>query len=176
MNCPRCATPLQSHQTATALLQGCLACGGIFVDREARMRMIASADAGVAEASDLAAAHARWAPDTTARIACPSCRGAMTVTRLAAGGVDIDVCDAHGAWFDRNELRKFLDALLAQRSAAPNKKLGAKQHKRAAAPAPVPKRESHAPASSSSGTDAVEAVGGVLEIVGAIFQIIGELA
>jgi Zn-finger nucleic acid-binding protein len=176
MNCPRCATQLTSHRTTSALLQGCLACGGIFVDRDSRTKMIESADAGVAAASDLAAAHARWAPDTAARIACPSCRGPMSVTRLAAGNVDIDVCDAHGAWFDRHELRKFLDALVAQRSALPSKKQQAKQHRRASAPveAPPARRDSEPP--PSSGTDAWDVAGGVFTVIGAVFEVLGELS
>lgn len=32
-----------------------------------------------------------------------------------AGSVDLDVCDDHGAWFDRHELRRFIDALSAQK-------------------------------------------------------------
>lgn len=34
----------------------------------------------------------------------------MHVVKVA-GEVDLDVCDDHGAWFDRHELRRFIDAL-----------------------------------------------------------------
>lgn len=176
MQCPRCASPLTTHSTTVALLQGCLACGGIFVDRESRIRMIQTVDAAVCAASDLAAAHARWAPDTAARISCPCCRGSMTVTRVAAGGVDIDVCDAHGAWFDRHELRKFLDALVAQRSSmGSSKKQSAKNKKRVSAPVPEPGRDS-APPSSSSGSDALGTAGDVFDVIGAVFEIVGAFA
>lgn len=37
-------------------------------------------------------------------------------TLQVAGGVELDVCDAHGAWFDRHELRRFIDALSVQQS------------------------------------------------------------
>ncbi len=122
--CPRCAHSLTRHETKTAILQGCLSCGGIFVDKEGRNRVVATGCTEVASASDIASQHARMTPDTRAPIQCPMCRTAMATTRLAAGGVDIDVCDHHGAWFDRNELRLFIDALVAQRGlgAAPSGK------------------------------------------------------
>lgn len=153
--CPRCSTPLTSHETPSGRLQGCLACGGIFVDRDVRARVISSLDAAVADASDLAAAHARWSPDLAARIACPTCRAPMQVTRVGAGNFDLDVCDAHGAWFDRHELRRFLDALGAQRGPRPSAKK--------AKPAPeTKKRDSDPPPSSDSGISAGDvALGGV---------------
>jgi Zn-finger nucleic acid-binding protein len=179
VHCPRCSTALTAHQTASVLLHGCLACGGIFLDRDARARVVACVDASVAQASDLAAAHARWSPDTAAPIACPICRAGMRITRLGAGNVDIDVCDAHGAWFDRNELRRFLDALLAQR---PNAKIEAKAAKlaKSSKPAPTPpkkeERHSDPPASGSAVGDAIDGAGAVFEVIGCIFEVIGAIA
>jgi len=54
----------------------------------------------------------------------------MSTTRVA-GEVELDVCDDHGAWFDRHELRRFIDALSAQRP----KDLSAKKKKGAPHPA-----------------------------------------
>jgi Zn-finger nucleic acid-binding protein len=147
MNCPRCATSLTSHQTPNALLQGCLACGGIFLDNAARQRIIATVDAAAAQASDLAAAHARWTPDLRQRIACPACGRPMEVTHVVAGGFELDVCDAHGAWFDRDELRRFVDALARQRSKS-DKKSAAKMQR-----VPPPPRDSSPPPSSKKSAD-----------------------
>ncbi len=89
-------------------------CGGIFLDQASRQRVVAARCADAAAASDLASAHARWSPALDARIACPACGRPMTATRVA-GDVDLDVCGDHGAWFDRDELRRFIDALSTQR-------------------------------------------------------------
>jgi Zn-finger nucleic acid-binding protein len=121
--CPRCAHPLTNHQTATATLAGCLTCGGIFLDRESRIRVVAAKCTESAAASDLAAAHARWSPDVRGACACPVCSKPMHCVKVA-GSVDLDVCDEHGAWFDRNELRRFIDALSTQKQ---SKKKNAKK-------------------------------------------------
>lgn len=115
MTCPRCAQPLTTHKTATATLQGCLTCGGVFLDRDSRARVVAARCDDTARASELAASHARWSPDLRARCPCPICRAPMQVVQVA-GGIDLDVCDTHGAWFDRDELRRFIAALRSPRS------------------------------------------------------------
>lgn len=166
--CPRCSTPLTTHPTASGQLQGCLACGGIFVDRAMRARAVASLDRSVVEASNLAAAHARWSPDLASRIACPLCRAPMQVSRIGAGDFDLDVCDAHGAWFDRDELRRFLEALAAQRggqvaaaaeAVAPASK---KPKKQRSAPK---KKDSDPPPSSKDGIGAGEVALGAVALL-----------
>lgn len=112
---------MTTHKTSTATLEGCLCCGGIFVDRDSRARVVAARSVDAAQASDLAAAHARYQPDVRKRIACPVCGKPMTTTQVA-GAVDLDVCDEHGAWFDRDELRRFIDALETQRSSGASPK------------------------------------------------------
>jgi Zn-finger nucleic acid-binding protein len=121
--CPRCGHSLTKHQTASATLEGCLTCGGIFLDRESRIRVVAAKCVDSAAASDLAAAHARWSPDVRTPCACPICSKPMHCVKVA-GSVDLDVCDDHGAWFDRHELRRFIDALSEKK---PGKKGNAKK-------------------------------------------------
>lgn len=164
--CPRCTQPLTSHRTASATIEGCLGCGGVFVDREGRNRVVAAKCADTAAASDLAAAHARHNP-SFGPAHCPVCRKVMHVTRVA-GGVELDLCDDHGAWFDRHELRRFIDALSAQ------------QPKRAAKNVPVAAAAAVATVAVASSVDAedvadaAEAGLTVLEIFGGILSALAD--
>lgn len=65
--------------------------------------------------SDDASARAiAEAPDRTGR-ACPDCGGALVVTPVLDARVTIDVCDAHGAWFDPREMRAVIAAMVKRR-------------------------------------------------------------
>jgi hypothetical protein len=44
---------------------------------------------------------------------CPRCAHPMKREPLARAGVTVDLCRAHGMWFDAGELRAFLRALRA---------------------------------------------------------------
>lgn len=112
--CPRCRVALVEHQTKSALLSGCLTCGGIFLDHATRGRVVTQLDQDIVQAAGLAAAQARHRPDVHASAACPACGVAMAIQKLASG-VTIDVCNAHGAWFDRDELPQLVSALTAMR-------------------------------------------------------------
>jgi Zn-finger nucleic acid-binding protein len=62
--------------------------------------------------------------DADAEIRCPRCSGAMTCVHFGArSGVFVDVCKAHGVWFDREELhavaRFVLDGGLGERKPRP---------------------------------------------------------
>ncbi|MBL8720030.1 MAG: zf-TFIIB domain-containing protein [Myxococcales bacterium] len=116
--CPRCRVALVEHQTKSTLLSGCLTCGGIFLDHATRGRVVTELDQDVVQAAGLAASHARHQPDVHAKADCPACGAAMTIQKLASG-VTIDVCNAHGAWFDRDELPQLVAALTAMRKPAP---------------------------------------------------------
>ena len=59
---------------------------------------------------------ARHPVDTRGDIACPTC-GAVAQRSLAGQArVEIDVCPAHGTWFDRNELERVAQAHAAARA------------------------------------------------------------
>jgi hypothetical protein len=44
-----------------------------------------------------------------APLTCPVCRTAMECVGLSETVHDVDVCKAHGTWFDRTELAAFMD-------------------------------------------------------------------
>lgn len=104
MTCPACGGVLEKHEHGY-VLSGCTACGGIFADtatakmvHDGMRKHLLAAAAGNIEAD---AARGEGPPEGAAR-RCPTCRGNMEVRAWHA--VNVDVCDAHGVWFDRGEL------------------------------------------------------------------------
>ena len=105
--CPRCTRLLQAtHGPDLA----CAACGGAFVDHGDLTARIDAARPGGPQPD--APRHARGAPrEREVHYArCPTC--AQPMTRMNFGtrsGIILDVCRAHGTWFDRGELDAVLD-------------------------------------------------------------------
>jgi Zn-finger nucleic acid-binding protein len=92
-------------------VQACQACGGLWLDRAvfeqlgaSRERQGALLGALPAPAEPLSAAlePVRYRP-------CPACAQRMNRVNYARrSGVVLDVCKAHGIWFDEDELRRVL--------------------------------------------------------------------
>ncbi|WP_438022615.1 zf-TFIIB domain-containing protein [Sorangium sp. So ce233] len=116
LTCPRCAVPLHVGQAGGMTLHGCGRCGGIWLGPACAQRL---ADALPGEASALAArASSRAAvdADVTPIVHCPVCAQPMQRTHAAAARLDLDMCGAHGTWYDRHELERVAGAIAAQRS------------------------------------------------------------
>jgi Zn-finger nucleic acid-binding protein len=94
-------------------------CGGLWLDFAATGKVLSSMHGGALELADQAARAAQAAVDTSATgLACPVCF--QHLSRMHAGGttVEVDRCDEHGTWFDRNELREAAEQVAGRRSAA----------------------------------------------------------
>jgi Zn-finger nucleic acid-binding protein len=113
--CPSCETALQQLPTAAGVIAGCFACGGLWVDNVGATTMV---NHGVPR-EVIALVGALPSPDgpteaqdqdyrTSARSArrCPVCAVPLEARgiRVADGRVEVDVCDAHGTFFDPREL------------------------------------------------------------------------
>jgi Zn-finger nucleic acid-binding protein len=107
--CPRCRAPLGAGGR-----RACEGCGGAFVTEDALVALVAEADAERIADDPLAFAHAARDParalDASVRyLACPTCGEIMNRTTFGArSGIVVDVCAAHGTWFDRGELEASL--------------------------------------------------------------------
>jgi Zn-finger nucleic acid-binding protein len=110
--CPRCAAQppphLLAHVVDGTLLDECHGCGGVWIDAAAfasvvkdRERQAALADVAVASTPESVPS-----PDLQVRyIRCPDCGQLMNRQNFGKrSGVIVDVCKAHGVWFDRDEL------------------------------------------------------------------------
>jgi len=110
--CPRCRTMMGAADVGTIRLHECGECGGIWLGRPAFEKLCAEREkqAGVLLASLPPAAAASPAADVVRYVPCPACKALMNRTRFAHGArVVIDVCKAHGIWFDKDELRQIIE-------------------------------------------------------------------
>lgn len=112
--CPRCAHPLEAPAASGAeehdgdpRLRECPRCGGIFVTREVLADVLSRAEAGGPLASAGSAPPVRPTLDPVRYVPCPLCHATMNrVSFGKASGVIVDVCRAHGTWFDAGELTR----------------------------------------------------------------------
>jgi Zn-finger nucleic acid-binding protein len=103
--------------------QGCSTCGGVWLDNAATAKVLA----GVGDRAAVAIAdHLRspTAPSNPYRRGgthgCPVCRQALerVVTdarRHPVAGIELDICRAHGTWFDGGELGTVAGAVVRKR-------------------------------------------------------------
>lgn len=109
--CPACAKPLASAKVGDVAVGECLACGGLWLDRAVFEQL------GVSRERQGAVLGALPTPDQPPAVKlepvqyrpCPACRQRMNRVNYAKrSGVVLDVCKAHGLWFDKDELRRVL--------------------------------------------------------------------
>jgi Zn-finger nucleic acid-binding protein len=116
--CPACAKPLAASRIGDLAFQGCQACGGLWLDRAIFEQLGASRERQGAVLGALPAPPARptaamgpagAALGSVQYRPCPGCGQRMNRVNYARrSGVVLDVCRAHGLWFDRDELRRVL--------------------------------------------------------------------
>jgi Zn-finger nucleic acid-binding protein len=85
-------------------VHGCPSCGGVWLGTECARRFSMELPP---DAIELAAKHSALALEsakTLPLIDCPVCGMRMQRTHAAAAKLDLDYCDQHGTWYDRNEL------------------------------------------------------------------------
>ncbi len=106
--CLRCGTSMHDADIDGMTVTQCPSCGGAWVSADVvaslRRRSNDELRAYVARGEVLALARTPRAP-----LACPVCRAPMERAALADTVHDVDVCKAHGTWFDRTELAAFMD-------------------------------------------------------------------
>lgn len=110
--CPRCSAPMQPMPIAP--IDECTACHGVFVDQPTVQQIIDGAIAAEALLAALPRAELRMtvAPGQKMYLPCPVCSELMN-RKLFAAGLVIDVCRAHGTFFDIGELPAMIDFVLS---------------------------------------------------------------
>ncbi len=114
--CPACAKPLGTSQVGGLGTQACLACGGLWLDRTVFEQLGASRERQGAVLGALPAPSTPpvVVPAPVQYRPCPACGQRMNRVNYARrSGVVLDVCKAHGLWFDRDELRRLLAFIAA---------------------------------------------------------------
>lgn len=107
--CPRCATTLFFGDANGTALLGCGLCGGLWLDNASAQRVMSRYDDAVRELASRATTNATARPDVRAPVSCAECGGAMQRKRVA--DVELDLCPAHGTWFDAGELERVIAPL-----------------------------------------------------------------
>lgn len=106
--CPSCASPFAAIPTeGSGRVLECTSCGGQWVDHaslrtlfERRLRVSTGLDAPIQQLSS---------PTRVRYLPCPLCTGLMNRRNFGErSGVIVDVCRAHGVWFDPGELPRVL--------------------------------------------------------------------
>lgn len=135
MNCPCCSEPLTALRADDAVVHGCASCRGLWLDNALCRALVGNSlpDAvrdlihtvsPVAPPDTSATASgyrepARVDPSTSTERLCPVCRAELDayVTNPERYGIRVrlDVCAAHGSWFDRGEAWALLQAISLKR-------------------------------------------------------------
>jgi Zn-finger nucleic acid-binding protein len=107
LSCPDCKQRFQAFSGQPGVLRDCVACGGQFVEHALLEDLLRE--------RELYGAAPRRPPrqnplDNPVRyVPCPCCGEIMNRKNFGrSSGVIVDVCRAHGVWFDRGELPRVL--------------------------------------------------------------------
>lgn len=114
--CPRCESSLRARHIGDVVIDECATCHGVFLDHVAVDRVVTDRQQARAEAL-LGTLPVEPTQQTTHAgrmyVKCPICSNVMNRKLFAAGaGVIIDVCRAHGAFFDAGELPRVVSFVM----------------------------------------------------------------
>jgi Zn-finger nucleic acid-binding protein len=114
--CPRCSVALQARTVGNIVIDECSQCLGLFLDQAAIQQVIADREQTRAEAllESLPRAEVKAVrPGEKMYVKCPCCGTIMNRKLFAMGaGVVIDVCKAHGTFFDVGELPVIIEFVM----------------------------------------------------------------
>jgi len=113
--CPRCRTSMEAVVIGKQNLQECPRCEGIWVDTESLQQICADREQQSAVLGAAAPLPDDGNVETQIRyIPCPVCQKLMNRVNFAnCSHVVVDVCKAHGTWFDKDELRRIVEFIRA---------------------------------------------------------------
>jgi len=104
--CPHCPNrPLFEGARGTVKLHGCGVCGGVWVGNDLAARLLQRLEPDAIALADQAAGHGMPFPPSAPRPACPVCGVALRRITVDGTHTELDLCAAHGTWFDRDELQ-----------------------------------------------------------------------
>lgn len=108
--CPDCKETLHLIEVGEHRVQECNRCGGLLVDHETLQHLTHAreTEAGVSMPGQV---KRRTLDGGSVRYrGCPTCASIMTPRNFGGrSGILVDVCKAHGVWFDEDELTHVLD-------------------------------------------------------------------
>jgi len=112
--CPRCKEDMKTVTVGDSTVRECPKCVGLWLDPET-LRQICTLQEK--QAAVLARPPGQEGPGNTLPIRyipCPLCHQLMNRMNFGrASGIIVDVCKAHGTWFDQDELRHAVEFIRA---------------------------------------------------------------
>lgn len=108
--CPRCKRPLHFLQIDDVSIRECNKCGGFWSDNETFESLCSDSEKQSAVLGFIQSdAHPHNHPVSIRYVPCPDCAQLMNRSNFARNsGIIIDMCKAHGIWFDADELPKII--------------------------------------------------------------------
>jgi Zn-finger nucleic acid-binding protein len=113
MLCPACSAPLAQADVPDAMMFLCARCGGAWLDNAASAQVAAGALSRGAlgdayeigqRAGDPQGGGYRSPDRGTSERRCPVCRQPLESAYVGHATTHLDICRAHGTFFDRHEL------------------------------------------------------------------------
>lgn len=113
--CPRCSTGLESARIGDMPLNECPRCSGVWLTTDALQQICSDPNRHAAILGPPGEVVENAGLETRVRyLPCPVCRKLMNRVNFAqCSSVIVDVCRAHGTWFDRDELRRIVEFIRA---------------------------------------------------------------
>lgn len=110
LRCPSCQTPMLSGTLRDIPLHECDKCFGLWLGTAAFEQVCRNAEQQAAALGSAQAASGTVAMEPVRYRRCPECNDMMNRVNFAhCSGVIVDVCRAHGTWFDTNELQRIVE-------------------------------------------------------------------
>ena len=113
--CPRCRIDMKTVTVGSSTFRECPHCAGLWLDPETLRRICSEQEKQAAVLG--MSPPAGDAPNQSIPIRyipCPVCQKLMNRVNFAhASNVIVDVCRAHGTWFDKDELRRTVEFIRA---------------------------------------------------------------
>lgn len=111
--CPHCRKRLDTVKLEDVELAGCGRCGGIWLDNDSARHLVARPQRLVIDLANRASANASQAvKPRSPNPCCPVC--STSLERRHKFGIDLDLCNEHGTWFDSYELQGMTRKLLGE--------------------------------------------------------------
>jgi Zn-finger nucleic acid-binding protein len=116
-SCPRCKSSLSAVVIGSSNVRECPSCEGIWTDTETLRQICADQEkqsAVLGMATHVASNDGVEFEKQIRYLPCPVCKDLMNRINFANfSNVIVDVCRAHGTWFDRDELRRIVEFIRA---------------------------------------------------------------
>ena len=110
-SCPRCRVNTREIALGESKLRECPVCEGLWVDTVAFDQICTDRERQTTILGDAAIIMpaAQLAPERVRYVPCPVCKTLMNRVNFAkCSNVIVDVCKAHGTWFDKDELHRIV--------------------------------------------------------------------